>query len=155
MGYHGSGSSLNSQIDGSEHGSDGKEPACNAGDSALIPGLERCPGEGNGYPLQHYWDVHKQSPSAWTGFKSPRFTCIWMILSGHHIIWNKWKIEQAINCLFLVCGALRAELSSVVAISWSCLYIINIFQQYLTCYIETITKSTHSLVTLAIFQKCP
>ena len=47
MGYHGSGSSLNSQIDGSEHGSDGKEPACNAGDSALIPGLRRFPGVGN------------------------------------------------------------------------------------------------------------
>ena len=34
------------------HGSDGKEPACNAGDSGLILGLGRSPGEGNGYPLQ-------------------------------------------------------------------------------------------------------
>ena len=32
-------------------GSDGKESACNAGDPGLIPGLERFPGEGNGYPL--------------------------------------------------------------------------------------------------------
>ena len=32
-------------------GSDGKEPACNAGDPGLIPGLGRSPGEGNGYPL--------------------------------------------------------------------------------------------------------
>ena len=30
-------------------GSDGKEPACNAGDLALIPGLGISPGEGNGY----------------------------------------------------------------------------------------------------------
>ena len=32
-------------------GSAGKESACNAGDPGLIPGLGRCPGEGNGYPL--------------------------------------------------------------------------------------------------------
>ena len=34
-------------------GSAGKESACDAGDLGLIPGLERSPGEGNGYPL-HY-----------------------------------------------------------------------------------------------------
>ena len=34
-------------------GSDGKENACNAGDPGSIPGLERSPGEGNGYPLQY------------------------------------------------------------------------------------------------------
>ena len=31
-------------------GSDGKESACNAGDSGLTPGSGRSPGEGNGYP---------------------------------------------------------------------------------------------------------
>ena len=30
----------------------GKESACNEGDLGSIPGLGRCPGEGNGYPLQ-------------------------------------------------------------------------------------------------------
>ena len=34
-------------------GSAGKESACNAGDLALIPGLERSPGERKGYPLQY------------------------------------------------------------------------------------------------------
>ena len=34
-------------------GSDSKEPACNAGDLGLIPGLERSPGEGNGYLIQY------------------------------------------------------------------------------------------------------
>ena len=38
---------------GSSGGSDGKESACNAGDLGSIPGLERSPGEGNGYSL-HY-----------------------------------------------------------------------------------------------------
>ena len=31
----------------------GKESACNVGDLGLIPGLERSPGEGKGYPLQY------------------------------------------------------------------------------------------------------
>ena len=31
-------------------GSDGKASVCNAGDLGLIPGSERCPGEGNGNP---------------------------------------------------------------------------------------------------------
>ena len=34
-------------------GSNGKESACNAGDQGLIPGLGRCPGDGNGNPLQY------------------------------------------------------------------------------------------------------
>ena len=33
----------------------GKESACNAGDSGLIPGLGRSPGEGIGYPLPYSW----------------------------------------------------------------------------------------------------
>ena len=35
--------------------SDGKESACNPGDSGSIPGLGRPPGEGNGNPLQYSW----------------------------------------------------------------------------------------------------
>ena len=34
-------------------GSDGKESACNVGDPGSIPGSGRCPGEGNGNPLQY------------------------------------------------------------------------------------------------------
>ena len=33
----------------------GKESACNAGDSGLIPGSGRSAGEGLGYPLQYSW----------------------------------------------------------------------------------------------------
>ena len=36
-------------------GSASKESACNAGDLDSIPWLGRCPGEGNGYPLQYSW----------------------------------------------------------------------------------------------------
>ena len=34
-------------------GSEGKESALSAGDPGSIPGSERCPGEGNGNPLQY------------------------------------------------------------------------------------------------------
>ena len=34
-------------------GLDGKESACYARDPGLIPGSGRCPGEGNGNPLQY------------------------------------------------------------------------------------------------------
>ena len=34
----------------------GKTSACNSGDPGSIPGLERSPGEGIGYPLQYSWD---------------------------------------------------------------------------------------------------
>ena len=34
-------------------GSDGKESACQVGDSGSIPELGRLPGEGNGNPLQY------------------------------------------------------------------------------------------------------
>ena len=33
----------------------GKESACNAGDTSLIPGSGRSIGEGIGYPLQYSW----------------------------------------------------------------------------------------------------
>ena len=34
-------------------GSAGKESACNVGNLGSIPGLERSPGEGKGYPFQY------------------------------------------------------------------------------------------------------
>ena len=36
-------------------GSDGKVSTCNAGDPGLIPGTERPPGEGIGFPFQYSW----------------------------------------------------------------------------------------------------
>ena len=48
----------------------GKESACDAGDSSLIPGLGRYPGEGIGYPLQYSWaslvsQMVKNLPALW------------------------------------------------------------------------------------------
>ena len=48
----------------------GKESACNAGDSSLIPELGRSTGEGIGYPLQYSWaslvaQLVKNPPAMW------------------------------------------------------------------------------------------
>ena len=46
-------------------GSDGKEPACPAGDWSLIPASGRSPGEGNGYPLQYSCLENSMDRGAW------------------------------------------------------------------------------------------
>ena len=46
-------------------GSDGKESACHAADSGLIPGLGRSPGEGNGYPLQYFCLENSMDRGTW------------------------------------------------------------------------------------------
>ena len=43
----------------------GKESACNAGDLGLIPGLGRCPEEGNGNPLQYSYVGNPMDRGAW------------------------------------------------------------------------------------------
>ena len=46
-------------------GSDSKEFASNAGDTGLIPGAERSPGEGNGDPLQYSRLENPMDKGAW------------------------------------------------------------------------------------------
>ena len=46
-------------------GSAGKEPACNAGDPDLIPGLGRSPGEGHGNLLQYSCLENSMDRGAW------------------------------------------------------------------------------------------
>ena len=47
-------------------GSDGKESACSVGDLGWIPGLERSPGEGKGYPLQYSGLERPWVTKSWT-----------------------------------------------------------------------------------------
>ena len=46
-------------------GSDGKEPACNAGDLGSIPGSRRPPGGGHGNPLQYACLENPMDRGAW------------------------------------------------------------------------------------------
>ena len=54
--------------------SDGKEPACNAGDLGSVPGLGRSTqgmkGEGNGYPLQYASLENSLDRGAWQAIRS-------------------------------------------------------------------------------------
>ena len=53
-------------------GSDSKESAHNVGDTNLIPGLERSPGERNGYPLQYSCLENSMDRGAWQSMGSQR-----------------------------------------------------------------------------------
>ena len=46
-------------------GSDGKASAYNVGDWVSVSGLERSPGEGNGYPLQYSCLENPMDGEAW------------------------------------------------------------------------------------------
>ena len=46
---------VSSAYQGFPGSSNGKKSTCNAGDPSWIPGLERSPGEGIGYPFQYSW----------------------------------------------------------------------------------------------------
>ena len=46
-------------------GLDGKESACNAGDTGLIPGSGRSPGGGNSNPLQYSCLGNPMNRGAW------------------------------------------------------------------------------------------
>ena len=46
-------------------GSDGKTSAYNVGDPGSVPGLGRCPGEGNGSPLQYSCLENPMDRGAW------------------------------------------------------------------------------------------
>ena len=52
-------------VGGFSGGSDGKEPACNAGDLCLIPGLGKSCEGGNGNPLQYSCLENFMDRGAW------------------------------------------------------------------------------------------
>ena len=60
--------------------SDGKESACNAGDSGLIPELGRSPGKGNGLPTPVFLPGEFHGQRSLAGY-SPGVTKSWTRLS--------------------------------------------------------------------------
>ena len=51
-----------------------KNPPANAEDTGSIPGSERSPGEGNGYPLQYSCLVNSTDTGAWQSHKESDVT---------------------------------------------------------------------------------
>ena len=71
-------------------GSSGKESACIVGDLGLIPGLERSPGEGKGYPLQYPGPENSMDYTLWV-------TNSWTRLSHFHFSWRFLKKKKGIK----------------------------------------------------------
>ena len=67
-------------------GSNGKESACNAGDSGLIPGLGRSPGEGNRNPRQYSGLENLIDRAAWR-----------VTVHGVAKNWNDWVTNTITN----------------------------------------------------------
>ena len=74
---------------GFSDGSDSKESACRVGDLGLIPWSWKCPGEGNGYPLQYSCLENPMGrgawlatvlgvPNSWTWLSTNTFICIFL-----------------------------------------------------------------------------
>ena len=68
-------------------GSDGKEPACDAGDPCSIPGLGRSPGDGNVYSLQHScWRIPSTGePGELQSMGSERVRHDWVTNTQYHL----------------------------------------------------------------------
>ena len=71
-------------------GSGVKESACNAGDPGSIPGLERSPGEGKGYPPQYSCLENSIGRGAWQATVHG-ITKSWIQLSNKHTQ-KVWRI---------------------------------------------------------------
>ena len=78
-------------IEGFPDSSVGKESACNAGDLSSIPGSERSPGEGIGYPLQYSW----ASPVAQLVKNMPAMqeTWVWSMDWGQNMVFESHTLE--------------------------------------------------------------
>ena len=69
-----------------------KEFICSAGDPDLIPGLERFPGEGIGYPLQYSWaslvaQLVKNPPAMWEA---------WVRSLGWEDLWRREMVPTPV-----------------------------------------------------------
>ena len=67
-------------------GSEIKKSACSAGDTGLIPGSGRCPGEGNGSPLQYSFPGNPMDRGAW-----------WS--TGHGVAKSQTRLKQLSMCM--------------------------------------------------------
>ena len=89
-------------------GSDGEEPAYNAGDLGLIPGSGRSPGEGNGYAFQYSFLENSMGRGGWWAMVR-RVTKSWTWLSHqctHTHTLAKW--------LGYECGTPRNGISALI-----------------------------------------
>ena len=73
-------------------GSDGKESAYNVGDIVSVPGLERSPGEGSGYPLQCSYLEKPMDRGVWWAIVPMGLQRFWTWLSDWHMHTSQFNI---------------------------------------------------------------
>ena len=77
---------------GFHRSSDGRESACNAGDSGLIPGRGRSPGEGNSNPLQYSCLENFKNKGVWRA-TVPGFATSLTQLSSLHLFTSLTEVS--------------------------------------------------------------
>ena len=76
----------------------GKESACQAGDSSSIPGSRRCPGEGNGTPLQYSCLENPMDRGAWQVIVAKESDIVAQRLQQHQSsAWNSYVPYQDLS----------------------------------------------------------
>ena len=104
--------------------SDGRESTCNAGDPDLIPGSGRCPGKGNGYPLQYSCLKNSMERGLWwlQSMGLHRVSSAFFIVqlsypymtTGKNIALTRWTfVDKAMSLLF----NMVSQFSSVQSLS--------------------------------------
>ena len=108
-------------------GSAGKEPACNAGDLSLIPGLGRSPGEGKGLPTSVFWPGEFHGPYSPWGCKEADMTerLSLQMKCSHGISDSLEEISSLshslvfLRLLLLLHWSLRRVFLSLLAVLWN------------------------------------
>ena len=75
-----------------------KKSACNVGDLGSIPGLERSPGEGKGYPLQYSGLENSKDCIVHGVAKSLTRLSDFHFLTSIHNYWNKHNFDTRDLC---------------------------------------------------------
>ena len=100
-------------------GSDGKAPACNAGDPGSIPGSWRSPGEGNDNPLQYSCLENPRDRGAWRESPSSWYGLGWPALLWRAYMSAEDEAERHSCCQGKVACSMQDRLGNTR--SWPCL----------------------------------
>ena len=108
-------------------GSAGKESTCKAGDLGSIPGLERSPGEGKGFPLQYSSlenstdTVHRVAKS-WTGLSDFDFHFTGVLL----LLFTQFSVPTwPCHSLILLRSRVTSLTGDILSPLWSLYHIHN------------------------------
>ena len=121
-------------------GSDGKESACNIGDSGSIPGLERSPGEGNGNTLQYSCLENSMDRGSWQATVhgvTESDTTEWLTLSHSNahlpFLYLSWRVLLTPMKVMSLSLILHKWVVSVVSCSNNC-FDFNFHLRLLPCH---------------------